>query len=131
MYSMSDMKHDAVVNSGIPILRRHDLPAELIPPDSQVSNCLFPPMSRNDSLHSLMIFFVGREGRDPGEDQCWLLLKQRNCHSRGSYKDSRKSLGRFGALESQLRCQESSHCVSWFKWWQRARVRVRRASTRN
>lgn len=37
MYSMSDMKHDAVVNSGIPIHRRHDLPAELIPPDSQVS----------------------------------------------------------------------------------------------
>lgn len=37
MYSMSDMKHDAVVNSGIPIYRRHDLPAELIPPDSQVS----------------------------------------------------------------------------------------------
>ncbi|KAK9893870.1 hypothetical protein P389DRAFT_186626 [Cystobasidium minutum MCA 4210] len=36
MYSMSDMKHDAVVNSGIPIYRRHDLPAELIPPDSQV-----------------------------------------------------------------------------------------------
>jgi len=36
MYSMSDMKHDAIVNSGISIGNRHDLPAELIPPDSQV-----------------------------------------------------------------------------------------------
>lgn len=35
-YSMSDMKHDAIVNSGISIGNRHDLPAELIPPDSQV-----------------------------------------------------------------------------------------------
>lgn len=32
----ADMKHDAIVNSGIPILARHDIPAELIPPDSQV-----------------------------------------------------------------------------------------------
>ena len=35
-YSMSDMKHDAIVNSGISIGNRHDLPSDLIPPDSQV-----------------------------------------------------------------------------------------------
>ncbi|KAH8083731.1 GTP cyclohydrolase N terminal-domain-containing protein [Filobasidium floriforme] len=36
MISMSDMKHDAIVSSGIPILKRYDIPAELLPPDSQV-----------------------------------------------------------------------------------------------
>lgn len=30
------MKHDAIVSSGIPILKRYDIPAHLIPPDSQV-----------------------------------------------------------------------------------------------
>jgi hypothetical protein len=30
------MKYDAIVNSGIPIQRRYELPAELLPPDSQV-----------------------------------------------------------------------------------------------
>lgn len=32
----SDMKHDAIVESGIPIHKRYDIPAELLPPDSQV-----------------------------------------------------------------------------------------------
>jgi len=36
MMSMSDMKHDAIVQSGIPILSRHEIPEELIPPDSRV-----------------------------------------------------------------------------------------------
>lgn len=36
MISMSDMKYDAIVNSGIPILRRYDIPEHLIPPDSRV-----------------------------------------------------------------------------------------------
>ncbi|GAA6059911.1 hypothetical protein JCM10212_005294 [Sporobolomyces blumeae] len=36
MISMSDMKHDAIVNSGIPIVRRYELPEDLIPPDSKV-----------------------------------------------------------------------------------------------
>lgn len=36
MISMSDMKHDAIVGSGIPILKRYDLPAHLIPMDSRV-----------------------------------------------------------------------------------------------
>ncbi|KZO97095.1 hypothetical protein CALVIDRAFT_545299 [Calocera viscosa TUFC12733] len=36
MISMSDMKYDAIVSSGIPILRRYDLPEHLIPPDSRV-----------------------------------------------------------------------------------------------
>lgn len=36
MISMSDMKYDAIVNSGIKINKRFDLPEELIPPDSQV-----------------------------------------------------------------------------------------------
>lgn len=36
MVSMSDMKYDAIVNSGIPILRRYDIPEHLIPPDSRV-----------------------------------------------------------------------------------------------
>ncbi|RDB16228.1 Uracil-regulated protein 1 [Hypsizygus marmoreus] len=36
MVSMSDMKYDAIVKSGIPILRRYDLPDHLIPPDSRV-----------------------------------------------------------------------------------------------
>jgi hypothetical protein len=30
------MKHDAIVSSGIPIIRRYDIPAHLVPPDSQV-----------------------------------------------------------------------------------------------
>jgi hypothetical protein len=30
------MKHDAIVESGIRILNRHDLPDDLIPPDSHV-----------------------------------------------------------------------------------------------
>ncbi|KZP21484.1 hypothetical protein FIBSPDRAFT_825764 [Athelia psychrophila] len=36
MISMSDMKYDAIVGSGIPILKRYDLPEHLIPPDSRV-----------------------------------------------------------------------------------------------
>ncbi|KAF9646291.1 hypothetical protein BDM02DRAFT_3118871 [Thelephora ganbajun] len=36
MVSMSDMKHDAIVGSGIPILKRYDLPDHLIPMDSRV-----------------------------------------------------------------------------------------------
>lgn len=36
MCSMSDMKHDAIVESGIPILVRKDIPDHLIPSDSMV-----------------------------------------------------------------------------------------------
>lgn len=36
MISMSDMKHDAIVKSGIHIDRRVPIPEELIPPDAQV-----------------------------------------------------------------------------------------------
>jgi len=36
MVSMSDMKHDAIVSSGIPIDERHEIPEHLIPPDSRV-----------------------------------------------------------------------------------------------
>ncbi|KAH9948849.1 GTP cyclohydrolase N terminal-domain-containing protein [Amylocystis lapponica] len=36
MVSMSDMKYDAIVQSGIPILKRYDIPAHLLPPDSRV-----------------------------------------------------------------------------------------------
>ncbi|KAH0826250.1 GTP cyclohydrolase N terminal-domain-containing protein [Lanmaoa asiatica] len=36
MVSMSDMKYNAIVESGIPILKRYDLPEHLIPPDSRV-----------------------------------------------------------------------------------------------
>ncbi|KAG2010637.1 cyclohydrolase, variant 3 [Coprinopsis cinerea AmutBmut pab1-1] len=36
MVSMSDMKYDAIVKSGIPILTRYDIPDHLIPPDSRV-----------------------------------------------------------------------------------------------
>ncbi|KAF8125121.1 GTP cyclohydrolase N terminal-domain-containing protein [Boletus edulis] len=36
MVSMSDMKYNAIVQSGIPILNRYDLPEHLIPPDSRV-----------------------------------------------------------------------------------------------
>ncbi|KAJ7475897.1 GTP cyclohydrolase N terminal-domain-containing protein [Mycena latifolia] len=36
MVSMSDMKYDAIVKSGIPILTRYDIPEHLIPPDSRV-----------------------------------------------------------------------------------------------
>ncbi|KAF8901947.1 cyclohydrolase [Mucidula mucida] len=36
MVSMSDMKYDAIVNSGIPIHKRYDIPDHLIPPDSRV-----------------------------------------------------------------------------------------------
>ncbi|KAF8995126.1 hypothetical protein BDQ17DRAFT_1366046 [Cyathus striatus] len=36
MISMSDMKYDAIVKSGIPILKRYDIPDHLIPPDSRV-----------------------------------------------------------------------------------------------
>ncbi|EPX72201.1 GTP cyclohydrolase II [Schizosaccharomyces octosporus yFS286] len=36
MLSMSNMKYDAIVNSGIPILQRVTIPEELIPADSQV-----------------------------------------------------------------------------------------------
>ncbi|KAJ6619799.1 GTP cyclohydrolase N terminal-domain-containing protein [Mycena sp. CBHHK59/15] len=36
MVSMSDMKYDAIVRSGIPILQRYDIPEHLIPPDSRV-----------------------------------------------------------------------------------------------
>jgi len=34
--SMSDMKYDAIVKSGIPIKKRYDIPDHLIPPDSRV-----------------------------------------------------------------------------------------------
>jgi GTP cyclohydrolase II len=33
---MSDMKHDAIVSQGIPILERVPIPEELIPEDSRV-----------------------------------------------------------------------------------------------
>ncbi|GLB38828.1 putative GTP cyclohydrolase N terminal [Lyophyllum shimeji] len=36
MVSMSDMKYDAIVKSGIPIRHRYDIPDHLIPPDSRV-----------------------------------------------------------------------------------------------
>ncbi|KJA16347.1 hypothetical protein HYPSUDRAFT_47456 [Hypholoma sublateritium FD-334 SS-4] len=36
MVSMSDMKYDAIVKSGIRILKRYDIPDHLIPPDSRV-----------------------------------------------------------------------------------------------
>ncbi|KAF5317762.1 hypothetical protein D9619_012564 [Psilocybe cf. subviscida] len=36
MVSMSDMKYNAIVGSGIPILERYDIPEHLIPPDSRV-----------------------------------------------------------------------------------------------
>lgn len=36
MVSMSDMKYNAIVESGIPILKRYDIPDHLIPPDSRV-----------------------------------------------------------------------------------------------
>ncbi|KAF5342722.1 hypothetical protein D9758_015866 [Tetrapyrgos nigripes] len=36
MVSMSDMKYDAIVGSGIEIRKRYDLPEHLIPPDSRV-----------------------------------------------------------------------------------------------
>ncbi|KAG6809978.1 Uracil-regulated protein 1 [Tricholoma furcatifolium] len=36
MVSMSDMKYNAIVQSGIPILHRYDIPDHLIPPDSRV-----------------------------------------------------------------------------------------------
>ncbi|KID69802.1 GTP cyclohydrolase, partial [Metarhizium hybridum] len=36
MLSMSNMKHDAIVSQGIPILERVELPEELIPADSRV-----------------------------------------------------------------------------------------------
>ncbi|KIK66149.1 hypothetical protein GYMLUDRAFT_38668 [Collybiopsis luxurians FD-317 M1] len=36
MVSMSDMKYDAIVGSGITINKRYDIPSHLIPPDSRV-----------------------------------------------------------------------------------------------
>ncbi|RPD62689.1 hypothetical protein L226DRAFT_558722 [Lentinus tigrinus ALCF2SS1-7] len=36
MVSMSDMKYNAIVQSGIPILKRYDIPEHLVPPDSRV-----------------------------------------------------------------------------------------------
>ncbi|GAA5951823.1 hypothetical protein JCM10213_001114 [Rhodosporidiobolus nylandii] len=36
LISMSDMKHDAIVNSGIKVVRRYEIPEDLIPPDSRV-----------------------------------------------------------------------------------------------
>ncbi|KAH7101276.1 cyclohydrolase [Auriculariales sp. MPI-PUGE-AT-0066] len=36
MISMSDMKYNAIVQSGIPIVKRYDIPEHLIPPDSRV-----------------------------------------------------------------------------------------------
>ncbi|KAJ3485263.1 hypothetical protein NLI96_g5087 [Meripilus lineatus] len=36
MVSMSDMKYNAIVQSGIPILKRYDIPDYLLPPDSRV-----------------------------------------------------------------------------------------------
>ncbi|SCU96885.1 LAFA_0G08636g1_1 [Lachancea sp. 'fantastica'] len=36
MLSMSNMKHDAIVEQGIPILERVPIPDELVPPDSRV-----------------------------------------------------------------------------------------------
>ncbi|GAA6005735.1 uncharacterized protein JCM10292_004615 [Rhodotorula paludigena] len=36
LISMSDMKYDAIVNSGITVGRRYEIPEELIPPDSRV-----------------------------------------------------------------------------------------------
>ncbi|TCD70874.1 Uracil-regulated protein 1 [Steccherinum ochraceum] len=36
MVSMSDMKYDAIVQSGIPIRKRYDIPEHLLPPDSRV-----------------------------------------------------------------------------------------------
>ncbi|EGF82501.1 hypothetical protein BATDEDRAFT_29548 [Batrachochytrium dendrobatidis JAM81] len=36
MISMSNMKYDAIVGSGIPIVERVEIPASMLPPDSQV-----------------------------------------------------------------------------------------------
>jgi GTP cyclohydrolase II len=61
--SMSDMKYDAIVSSGIEIIDRIDIPDELIPPDAKASThdssrCLQmppdakarPPPSAHDGL---------------------------------------------------------------------------------
>lgn len=34
------MKHDAIVDSGIPILKRYDIPAHLVPPVSNPVPCV-------------------------------------------------------------------------------------------
>lgn len=36
MHSMSNMKHDALINSGIKIINRISIPEDLIPQDAQV-----------------------------------------------------------------------------------------------
>eukprot|EP00842_Homolaphlyctis_polyrhiza_P006468 jgi/Hompol1/6822/HPOL_001137-RA len=36
MISMSNMKYDAIVGSGIPIIERVEIPSDMLPPDSQV-----------------------------------------------------------------------------------------------
>lgn len=36
MISMSNMKYDAIVSSGIEIVERVEIPADMLPPDSQV-----------------------------------------------------------------------------------------------
>jgi len=36
MVSMSDMKYNAIVQSGIPIHKRYDIPEYLLPPDARV-----------------------------------------------------------------------------------------------
>jgi hypothetical protein len=48
MISMSNMKYDAIVGSGIEIIERVEIPSEMLPPDSQVeidakiaSGCIF------------------------------------------------------------------------------------------
>ena len=38
---MSDMKFNALVNAGITIHNRHDIPDYLVPPDSAVEVCVY------------------------------------------------------------------------------------------
>ncbi|CEH18442.1 gtp cyclohydrolase ii [Ceraceosorus bombacis] len=60
MISMSNLKHDAIVNSGIPIHKRYEIPPELIPADSQVFAGYFSAREHDKPLEKV----VGRGWED-------------------------------------------------------------------
>lgn len=100
MISMSDMKYDAIVGSGIPIHKRYDIPPHLIPPVSRAIArppflCLLPSPTDNPFY---LFTSTGLAGRDRRQDRCWLLLRWQAGQVRGPPPDRRPCLGRHRAL---------------------------------
>ena len=109
---MSDMKYDAIVGSGIPILKRYDIPAYLIPPDSQVESEFTLPFPLK-AIHPLSLSSLEAPKKlTPSQSSSRLFSRRQNRRrillgrkagqDRGSASYRWKGLGGSGSLVSSF-----------------------------